>query len=884
MRNLKWFRWILIVLSFLSIFTLKASMKSEVVTSLRPLALKPKVGVLYTPYNKVALGYTGTHPPAYSRNSIHILKDKPFRDWSPVGTFVTTEIPWLKTFNAEAVSESNPVVPGLQIAKVSQHHAKWLTEMGADFIIWDSTNHAWVENHLSDHSQEMVVDSLVVLLESWLLLRQQGYSTPQLALWAPIPKVQAGTYLIYKLLAVIENPKYANLIFQYQGKPLLMIVSSKNPEVLATGPSNGYFYEPNPVILESLKSKYTVREMWANEVYGGGTLNWSYLQPCTGVNGAPVTPFNPNTNTLCKQRVSPSPTGADRIEQIPIALAYARDHISNRQSATPKNRGYTLLRQLETVFQNRLEVDIVLISSFNTWAAIRMNPICIPNHPTGLYKCVSQDGVNYYDSSVPLVNPALNKITPAFTDDYDEEYGVTIEPGGVAGDFYLRLIRRALTKISDGRNPMELYDSQALSVLGDLSTTLINSEVSGWACMKGASNSIMVSLRVDGQEFAKIRADKNLTGAYGDSVQAACDSSRRYHGFSILLTAQQLQNFRGKTITAIGLSDSEYLSNSQIGGSLVVPGGGSGGDPLVSIVRYRDTIRGGHLFLDSTSPSPGTDYLYEAIVYKLYKNSAADRDAIYRCKINGSTREFQTKDSNCEGQVKVSLLGYIMKNGTTPLYRCFDSRVGHLFTVTRSECTNNGYIVESTLGYVPTGAQQCSPLSEISCTVPNGSGKQKCKADGSGYEACVATSCNPGYVLNGGQCVADSGGGGTLALIARYRDTVRGGHIFLESTSPAPGTGYVFEGIGYKLYKSSSNTRDAIYRCRINGSTRELQTKDANCEGQIKVSLLGYIDRSGANPLYRCFHSRVGHLFTVHQSECINNGYVVESVLGFVPQ
>lgn len=543
----------------------------------RPSFKKLKVGVFYTPYNKISLGYEGGRPAAYQGQSIHDYKKKPFYQWPAVGSVMYAEMPWLGTFNIEGRSVANPVVAELPAQQVFKYHAQWLYNMGADFIIWDSTNHAWLEKNLSDESLAMVRDPLVKLLDSWLELRKQGVSTPQVALWAPIPGEKKGTYFIKTLLEVIETPKYADLIFQYKGKPLLLVVSSGHPDIARLVP--GKYYEPDPTILAELSARYTVREMWANELSGGN--KWSYLQKCTDGAGGEVTPYR-NTGE-CNQRVSPDPSMQDRVEQIPVTLAYARDHISNRQSATPKRKGYTVLRQLETVYKNIQNVDIVTLSWFNTWAAVQVSPLCIPDHGTGLYNCLQSSGRDAYAQGVSLPQASNGGATLGFTDDYDEEYSVTFEPGGVTGDYYIRLITQALAKVAAGRNPMELYDPEIFTMHGSVSRELKDSTISGWACLKGSSNSIEVSLRSSQGEIAKVRADQDLDIVAGESaseVQARCESSRRYHGFVYKLTEAQKKSLAGAAITVTGLTESEYFADTALSGSVTIPNSPPKSEPL----------------------------------------------------------------------------------------------------------------------------------------------------------------------------------------------------------------------------------------------------------------------------------------------------------------
>lgn len=768
----------------------------------RPSFDKLKVGVFYTPYNKTVLGYDGNRPQAYRGNSIHDFKKKPFNQWPEPGAMMYAEMPWLGTFNVEGYSVANPEVGDLATQAVFKYHAQWLYSMGTDFIIWDSTNHAWLEKGISDESLAMVRDPLVKLLDSWLELRKQGISTPQVAIWAPIPGIKKGTYFIKTLLDVIDTPKYSELIFRYKDKPLVMVVASDHPDILAGRDASGNYHEPDPTIMAELKSRYTVREMWANELAGGN--NWSYLQKCTDSSGAELTPYR--TQTECNQRISPDPTLSDRVEQIPVTFAYGRDHVSNRQSATGKRKGYTILRQMETVFKNRQDVDIVTISWFNTWAAVQVSPLCIPNHPTGLYNCVTQDGRSAYANGISAPQAANGGHTLAFTDDYDEEYSVTFEPGGVTGDYYMRLMNQALMKIAAGRNPMELYDPEIFSIKGAVNAKVQDSTITGWACVKGSSNSIQVKLTSNKGDIGVVRADQSLEKVAPDAVadiQGRCESSRKYHGFVYKLTDAQKTSLSGAVVTAMGLTDSEYFSDAALTGSatlssgvvtqptptpapsasptpsptvaptcsngannyptcntcssgkvyngsscqaalctpnasescsvpngtgikscnsqgngytscvtvscnsgyslsggacIVTPAQPAGG--IVQIYRYRNTVEMGHVFTTSASV-PSSQYVSEGPAYRLYDQPASGRVTIYRCKVPGSSREFQSTYSNCEGQQSYGVLGYASQSGGAALYRCFHAAGGHLFTTNRSECDYSGYTVESILGYTP---------------------------------------------------------------------------------------------------------------------------------------------------------------------------------------
>ena len=53
-------------------------------------------------------------------------------------------------------------------------------------------------------------------------------------------------------------------------------------------------------------------------------------------------------------------------------------------------------------------------------------------------------------------------------------------------------------------------------------------------------------------------------------------------------------------------------------------------------------------------------------------------------------------------------------------------------------------------------SQLCYPSENQACVGSNGLGNQICSADGSSYGTCILNSCNSGYTLSAGNCVANS--------------------------------------------------------------------------------------------------------------------------------
>jgi hypothetical protein len=122
----------------------------------------------------------------------------------------------------------------------------------------------------------------------------------------------------------------------------------------------------------------------------------------------------------------------------------------------------------------------------------------------------------------------------------------------------------------------------------------------------------------------------------------------------------------------------------------------SGGDKTHPIFRFYD-YNGIHLMSANLGENPA-NYFLEPVDFNLYDEGGTNRQALYRC-VSGLDR-FASPDSNCEGTRSEGMLGYMSTTTGTPIYRCYGGGQ-HLITTNRAECTNNGFTVETTLGYAP---------------------------------------------------------------------------------------------------------------------------------------------------------------------------------------
>ena len=64
----------------------------------------------------------------------------------------------------------------------------------------------------------------------------------------------------------------------------------------------------------------------------------------------------------------------------------------------------------------------------------------------------------------------------------------------------------------------------------------------------------------------------------------------------------------------------------------------------------------------------------------------------------------QRNVNGTEGQTNEGPLGYIFnaqQNESTEIWRCRDTKSKYLISIDKQECTNNGFMVEGSLGFSP---------------------------------------------------------------------------------------------------------------------------------------------------------------------------------------
>ncbi len=164
---------------------------------------------------------------------------------------------------------------------VYRKHASMLSAAGVDFIFLDLSNN------------KFYTEQVTLLFDTWLQMRKEGMDTPQICMmFGDMPYTTLNG--LYTLLdPIYNNEEYKELLFCYEGKPLLLgnTDTPKSREwtnSTGTTPQSKAEYlnllEQNPEVKEfyeneyqSVLERFTVRKCWA---WQAGTHDgyWDWLQ------------------------------------------------------------------------------------------------------------------------------------------------------------------------------------------------------------------------------------------------------------------------------------------------------------------------------------------------------------------------------------------------------------------------------------------------------------------------------------------------------------------------------------------------------------------------------------------------------------------------------
>ncbi len=247
---------------------------------------------------------------------------------------------------------------------VYRKHAYMLEAAGVDFIFLDVSN------------VKYFVEQATILFDTWKAIRDEGGETPEIAfMYGDMPfTLLKGLYTL--LGPIYENPEYQDLLYRYNGKPLLLgnndtptgdswTVADTTPQTPAQYMAQVRadkalmdFYRND---YQNVLSKFTVRKCWAWQA-GAYSGYWDWLQE------------------------SPQALGTDfdgKVEQITVSLGVhahtdrGRSYLNGDNTYNKDgNFGFTLGTAkygyyFEEQFEYALKQDInvLMITGWNEWYA-----------------------------------------------------------------------------------------------------------------------------------------------------------------------------------------------------------------------------------------------------------------------------------------------------------------------------------------------------------------------------------------------------------------------------------------------------------------------------------------------------------------------------------
>ncbi len=256
---------------------------------------------------------------------------------------------------------------------ILRKHANMLSAAGVDFIYLDLSNNVFY------------LDDVKRLFDTWLAMRAEGQTTPQISLmFGDVPYYMLnGLYTMYD--EIYCNEAYQSLLFQYEGKPLVFGNSDHiKPNVIGYPKWTSDMQTYNQFIelvnadesvktffnerYETILSELTIRKCWA---YKNANHNgyWDYLQYLNQT---------PGTNSSGAVEQITVSLGIDAHRGLGRSLtevkSFGSDEMASYNSLGQYGFGLNTTAQgllFQKQFENALqsEAKIMMITGWNEWVA-----------------------------------------------------------------------------------------------------------------------------------------------------------------------------------------------------------------------------------------------------------------------------------------------------------------------------------------------------------------------------------------------------------------------------------------------------------------------------------------------------------------------------------
>ncbi len=329
-----------------------------------------------------------------------------------------------------------------------------LTDAGVDMIIFDVTNSV------------LYWDEWEVVLNTMTQMKREGNKVPQFCFWAFNGNVITVVHQLYDKF--YKNPRYQDLWFYWDGKPLLLYNATPSVDAnVGGGEKNLSDYS------DEVKEFFTLRNMWwgyyrwAGKRYVGTEGNWSFgleLNDQEVANLKPeqlaatwkgrleqmsVTPAQHPISNVGKSWSRHTKQPAMDLCDMPVKATVP--YLNNKECLDPVQYGIYFQERWDEALQ--VDPDFIYLNDWNEWTA-------------GKYKSGLDPG-----GHAPGPDGFLGRKNPFyFVDQYNAEFNRTIAPmkGGYTDNYYMQMVQN-IRRYKGVRPIPENRGLVQISIDGDMS-------------------------------------------------------------------------------------------------------------------------------------------------------------------------------------------------------------------------------------------------------------------------------------------------------------------------------------------------------------------------------------------------------------------------------
>lgn len=232
------------------------------------------------------------------------------------------------------------------IRETAAAHAEQLLAAGIDHVIVDATN----LSDLDAPSQVLQLRPTEVLFEEWALLRAAGRKTPQIGIWASIPK---GSTHWERHRALYEDPAYDGLVLRDRrtNKKVYFIVDP--PDAARV---------PDPNVVRTLReASFVVQPLWTLTKTDASVDRWAFMAPCRAGGQETTSVLG---DAPCDQAWTPASSLGSAVSVVP---SYQVNFGSLPYAASGRFGGHTFRKQWATALN--VMPDYVFVSGWNEFVA-----------------------------------------------------------------------------------------------------------------------------------------------------------------------------------------------------------------------------------------------------------------------------------------------------------------------------------------------------------------------------------------------------------------------------------------------------------------------------------------------------------------------------------